>query len=366
MCKAASQTLQWSKQVWNGTLETEYFPDSVVRLDIEYEHFNKMIQDFSQRRLHLRGCGNSGVRCILVDDAGIVVLHPAVTTHGGGVNYKEGDGIFLSKLEPRLTEALTRYGIIEDFTSIPQVDHVKLMRYATKKVRFDRLPTSGSFTGAQRGNYQVLQVPNTNLALIHITEYEIKTHNDYCGFLSPVCPQVREPHADTVSNADCDPLHKFYSSTSGSTLGTKSIDPSCTTITAKGKQNSVSDCKNINLCVPTVDMPLTAEQLSYIMSSYNHADCSEEGTKTWVYVLIALAVILVCGAFIGPIVWTLSKPVEFKDDDDVNAVNDPDELPEAGLHMTNPRSTPSGITVHMDTEDSKGVPPNAPPGKTKA
>jgi len=251
---------------WNST---EYV-GTVLAVKKDYAQWvQEIFQYFKDQEFFY--CGrqmpdsNMEVRCLIIDDSGMLVLHPKFSESNWAFRPK-----YISELEPELAEVLELNGILADRSPEPQLDLAAIQYVSTKKLDFSQLPSKRAFNGAQSGHFNMVAVKNTNLAFIHITDYISHQAVRYCGILSDTCPNVYPPFSYAFEiKALCKPHGSAYAESYG-----------------YGQRRS------------GYTIPLSGEQLAEI----NPEGCEEEESTWWIWFIIGAGIVLVLVGIIAYVV----------------------------------------------------------------
>lgn len=260
----------------NQELKVFSSPSAVIGVDLDYHGFSKKVTNITETYTEYY-CGKKGnagvtVECLIVDESGTLVLHPV---------FERPDFVpatmFIGELEPELSELLVDLHIIDPRPK--QVVAASLTEVYTYVLNFDKLPQNGTFFGSQTGTYNMVRIPQTNLAFIHITGYESHGNIGYCGMLTGTCPKVTFPSQEDINFDICTPDAPYYEADEV-TLKTGHLRDSEKETTHSGVPNE----------------KISVDQRTMIMGE-DLAKCDEETGDWWIWILVAILVlIVVCSA----------------------------------------------------------------------
>jgi hypothetical protein len=237
---------------------------------------------YSEHYCYQHASADVVVQCMVVDDAATLIVHPSFE-----IDWTPRT-TFLAEKEPELAEMLEHMGILQGRSRESFAEELRYIE--TYQLNFDMLPQNGTFYGLQSGTFSMVFIPDTNLAFIIITEYRTRGNIGYCGILTDTCPKVKFPRSEPYDFDVCTPGVEYYGVEE--VLLTRGHTPVCDV----GGNSGPSSCASTGVPLAN-ETALSSSQMSLAMS--DTSACDEEPSKWWVYLLIAIAGLLLIGVGVG-------------------------------------------------------------------
>lgn len=181
---------------------------AVIAAELDYAQVHSQI--YGEKCLVGRGettflrCRDNTVRCFVIDQHGLVVLHQDFRPGATGLNWQT-QRLSLGDVEPVLMESLVQNGImvqnVRRHTSLTDREYSYLLSY---DVQPDRLPFEQSLYGETTGHYLVSQINGSTAMLIVVADYQSESiYHSGCTVLSSQCPSSEYPAVSEVSSDPC-------------------------------------------------------------------------------------------------------------------------------------------------------------------